>query len=307
MNTESLAIFVECVRRRSFAAVARERNIDPATVSRIIIALEKELNLRLFQRNTRRIEPTEAGMIYFERIEPLVEELQKARFLAAEINQKPQGVLRIASPVSFAEHNLTPLLPEFSEKYPDLNFELVWMDTPLDLITENLDCAIRLGAPPDSHYVAVKLCAMLSHVCAAPAYLAKHGRPKTPEDLSDHKCLLLAQPGFTRRAWKFTDPASGKQREIAVNEFLQTSNATALKQCALAGMGIILQGRWIVGKELKTGTLIDLFPEYEASAAREEDAAAWLLYPSRQYVPQKVRVFVDFLKEKFAAGAPWEQ
>jgi DNA-binding transcriptional LysR family regulator len=258
--------------------------------------LESELKLRLFQRDTRKVEPTEAGAIYFQSIEPLIEELGRAKLLASETSRHPQGVLKISAPVSFAEHNITPLLPEFSARYPDLTYDLRLTDTILDLISEHLDVAIRVGPLPDSTLVA--------RVCAAPMYIERYGRPKTPEDLINHKCLLLALTGFARNIWKFTDK-KGRRKEITVKEFMRTSNAMALKQCALAGMGIILQGRWVVGKELRNGTLVDLFPEHEVTAALA-DAAAWVLYPSRDYVPQKVRVFVDFLKEKFKNGAPWD-
>lgn len=304
MNTNDLSIFVEVMRRESFASVARSRGINPGTVTRSIAALEKELKIRLFQRTTRKVEPTEAGKIYFERVEPLVDELAKAQLSAADVNDRPRGMLRLACPVSFAELNITPLLPEFSASFPELKFELILTDTILDLIGERLDVAVRVGALKDSTLIAHKLAPMITRVCAAPQYLQKYGRPRRPEDLINHRCLLLAMPDFTRNNWKFTD-AKNRRREVAVNEFLRTSNAMALKQCALAGMGITLQARWMVGRELRAGTLVDLFPDYEVTAA-VDDAAAWLLYPSRSYVPQKVRVFVDFLKEKFKRGTPWD-
>lgn len=305
MNTNDLTIFVEIMRKRNFASVARERGINPAGVSRSIAALEKELHVRLFQRTTRRVEPTEAALAYFARIEPLVCELSNAGLVAADSSERVQGVLRFSCPVSFAQLNITPLLPEFSALYPELNYELVLTDTVLDLVGERLDAAIRIGTLSDSNLIAHKLAPMVARVCAAPAYLEKHGRPKKPEDLINHKCLLLELPTFSRNVWKFTDK-NGRKKEIAVGGFLRTSNAMALKQCALAGMGITLQGRWLIGRELRDGNLIDLFPGYETTAALAPDAAAWLLYPSRDYVPQKVRVFVDFLKEKFKGGAPWD-
>ena len=305
MDTNTLAMFVDVVRKRSFAAVARDRGVDPATISRAIAALEQELKLRLFQRTTRVIEPTEAGMVYFERVEPLVDELAKARLAAADVHERPQGVLRIACPVSFAELNVTPLLPEFAAQYPELRFDLLLTDTILDLISEHLDVAIRVGPLQDSTLIVRKLCSMDARVCATPMYLRRYGRPQTPDDVMQHHCLHLTQPGFTRSNWKFTD-AEGRTTEIIVNGRLRTSNAMALKQCALAGMGITLQARWMVGKELRAGQLIDLFPNYHVTAALD-DAAAWLLYPSRTYLPQKVRVFVDFLANKFKDGPPWDQ
>lgn len=305
MEINNLAIFIETMRKRSFAAVARDRGVDPATISRAIVSLEEELQMRLFQRTTRKIEPTEAGLVYFERVEPLVEELTKAQLLAIEVNEQPQGVLRIACPVSFAQFNLTPLLPEFSQLYPQLRYELVLTDSAPDLISERLDVAIRVGPLPDSSLIVHKLCPLVARICATPEYLKKHGWPQTPQELVKHKCLLLALPGFTRSNWKFTDK-QGQSQEVAVSEFLRTSNAMALKQCALAGMGITLQARWLIGRELQEGSLVDVFPDYEVTAALDE-AAAWLLYPSRSYLPLKVRVFVDFLKRKYKDGAPWEQ
>jgi DNA-binding transcriptional LysR family regulator len=298
-------MFVETVRKRSFTAVANDRNVDPTTVSRAIAGLERELKLRLFHRTTRSLQPTEAGMIYFERVEPLVDELRKAQLAAADLHERPRGVLRVACPVSFAELNLTPLIPIFARQYPELHFELVLTDAPLDMVTEQLDVAIRIGPLHDSTLIAHKLCPMEARVVATPAYLRAHGQPKSPAELAQHRCLLLALPGFSRSTWKFTDP-QGQTSDIALDGVLHTSNAMALKQCALAGMGITLQARWMVGRELRSGELVDLFPAYSVTAALD-DAAAWLLYPSRKYVPQKVRVFVEFLRQQFKHGPPWDR
>lgn len=305
MEIQLLTIFVEVMRRRSFTAVANDRNIDPATVSRAIAALERELKLRLFNRTTRAVTPTEAGLVYFDRIAPLVDELERANLAAADISQRPQGVLRIACPVSFATMNLTPLLPRFAAQYPDLSYELVLTDTPLDLVTEQLDMAIRIGPLSDSTLIAHKLAPMVTRVCATPAYLRRYGRPTTPEELASHRCLLLALPGFSTSTWTFTDSA-GRSTAVVVGALLRTSNALALKQCGLAGMGVMLQARWMVGSELRAGTLVDLFPEHTVTAALD-DAAAWLLYPSRSYVPQKVQVFVDFLRQQFRHGPPGDR
>ncbi|MBC8161635.1 MAG: LysR family transcriptional regulator, partial [Roseiflexaceae bacterium] len=274
MDTNALAIFVETMRKRSFTAVANDRNVDPTTISRAIAALERELGLRLFHRTTRTIQPTEAGMVYFERVEPLVDELQKAQLAATDISERPHGVLRIGCPVSFAELNIMPLLPTFAQQYPELRFEIVLTDTLVDLVTEQLDVAIRIGPLHDSTLIAHKLCPMVARVCATPTYLRAHGHPQTPEELAHHRCLLLALPGFSRSNWKFTD-TTGQTTEIMVNALLRTSNAMALKQCALAGMGITLQARWMVGREIRAGTLVDVFPDYEVTAALD-DAAAWL-------------------------------
>lgn len=305
MNINLLTIFVETIRKRSFARVARDRNVDPATISRAITALESELKMRLFHRNTRKVEPTEAALIYFERVEPLVEELRLAQLMAAEISEQPKGQLRILSPVSFAELNLTPLLPEFSRLYPDLTFDLLLTDADLDLVTNQIDVAIRIGPLIDSRLISHKLAEMRFHVCAAPVYLTQHQSPQTPDEVTQHKALVLGYRGFEPKRWRFRCKRTERIQQVEIREVLRSSNAMALKICALAGMGITLQAGWMVGRELRDGTLIDLFPDYEVTSAVNH-SAAWLLYPSRHYLPRKVRVFIDFLKSKFEDGAPWE-
>ena len=304
MELSNLHLFGEIVRRGSFAAVARDRGLDPSSVSRAIATLEAELGLRLFHRTTRRLALTEAGTVYFRRIEPLLEELEGARQMAADMSERPQGTLRILAPVSFALLNVVPHLPELARRHPDLHFDLRLTDALLDLLEERIDVAIRLGPLQDSRLVARRLAPMRSCICASPEYLARNGRPQNPADLAQHQCLLLDMPGFSNR-WKLRNPA-GELHEVEVAGRLTTSNAIALKEWALDGMGILLQARWIVGRELRQGTLVDLFPHHEVTAATF-DNSAWLLYPSRAYMPLKVRVVLDFLLELFDPVPPWDR
>lgn len=304
MDVTVLRTFVEVMRRGNFAAVARDHNVDPSSVSRIIAGLEDELGLRLFHRSTRKLSPTEAALVYFDRVEPLVAELEQARLKAVDLSERPKGVLRIAAPVSFALLNIVPLLPEFSKQYPDLSLDLILEDTLLDLLEARLDVAIRLSSSVEKGLEAKPLAKMVSRVCASPDYLKKHGHPKNPHDLEHHECLLLHYPGFSD-IWRFRKKKN-KEMSVNVHGRLHTSNAIALKECALAGMGVILQARWIVGKELRAGTLVDLFPDYEVTAATFETPTAWLVVTSRTYLPLKVKVFVDFLQQTFKEGSPWD-
>ncbi|WP_425146062.1 LysR family transcriptional regulator [Deinococcus sp.] len=304
MDVSALTLFVEVMRRGSFAAAARARNLDPSSVSRTVAALETELGLRLFQRSTRRLAPTEAGQLYFDRVEPLLAELDGARLQAADLETRPQGTLRIAAPVSFAQLNLVPLLPELARLYPDLAFDLMLTDAAPDLLGERLDVALRLTTGAGAGDSSLLLTPLVGRVCASPGYLARHGRPATPADLSAHTCLLLNMPGFSD-TWRF-EAVDGTRSKVQVSGRLQTSNAVALKECALSGLGIILQGRWIVGRELRRGDLIDLFPEHRVTSASFDAVGIWVMYPNRAYLPLKVRVFVEFLQGKFAAGAPWD-
>ena len=304
MDLDALRTFVAVVRRGSFAAVARDQGVDPSSVSRSVARLEDELGVRLLHRTTRRLTPTEAGGVYAARVGPVVEELDAAAARAADAAAGLTGTLRVAGPVSFALLNVVPVLPAFAAQHPALSFDLILTDAPVDLVAERVDVALQLGPLADSSLVARRLATLEARAVAAPAYLARRGHPLTPADLAGHDGLHLDVPGFSE-TWRFRDP-EGFETAVAVPAQLQTSNAVALKACAVAGMGVTVQGRWIVGRELRRGDLIDLFPEHEATAATFGGPSVWVVYPTRRYVPAKVRAFVAFLVDAFAAGPPWD-
>ncbi|MEM1180328.1 MAG: LysR family transcriptional regulator, partial [Acidobacteriota bacterium] len=234
MDLTTLSIFIEVFRRGSFAAVAQARGVAPSSVSRAVSGLERELGIKLFHRTTRRLAPTEAGAQFLDRVESLVDELEGARLWIQDVRDDVQGELRILAPVSFALQNVVPLLPEFAALYPKLRFDLRLTDALLDLVDERIDVAIRLGPLQDSRLISRRLAPMRSVIAASPAYLDAHGRPESPADLVDHECLLLDMPGFSPR-WRLRS-ADG-ELEVPVSGRLRTSNAIALKNCALAGMG----------------------------------------------------------------------
>jgi DNA-binding transcriptional LysR family regulator len=293
MDISVLQMFVEVVRQRSFAAVARERNIDPSSVSRAIASLESELGIRLFQRTTRQLSPTEAGIAYFERVEPLVEEMERAVLVAKDISGQPKGVLRVTASVSFGLKCIVPLLPQFAAKYPDLTVDLLLTDTVVDLFSERIDVAVRLGKLPDSSLIAQQLIQTRYMVCASSKYLQRCQQPKNPKQLEQHNCLFFPLAGF-RSKWIFRK-SFGNTQEISVRGNTIISNAIALQQCAVAGMGLALLPHWLIDEDINTGRLVNLFPDYEVTAT-DFNTAAWLVYPSRVYVPLKVRVFADELK-----------
>ena len=293
MDFENLRIFVEVARRGSFAAVARDRNTDPSSISRAIATLEQELGTRLLQRSTRRMSLTEAGNLFFGRTEALVEELDHARDEVREVSVRPVGTLRLTASVSFGHMSLLPLLPKFRVLYPALKLELLFTDTNLDLVSERVDLAIRLGTSLDTSLVGVKLFNTRYRVCASPAYLAREKPLRVPQDLSHHKCLVFNLPEF-RALWLFRD-AGGTVSEVPIDGDVVISSGLALRECALAGMGPTLLPNWLTEEDLTEGRLIDPFPDYRVTATNF-DTAVWLLYPSRTYLPNKVRVMIYFLK-----------
>jgi DNA-binding transcriptional LysR family regulator len=294
MDISVLQLFVEVVRQGNFATVARDRNLDPSSVSRAIAGLEEELGIRLFQRTTRKLSPTEAGMTYFERIEPLVEEMQQAIDIAADVSGQPKGTLRVTASVSFGHQCIVPLLPEFAKLYPELTVDLLLTDNVVDFFTERIDIAIRLGILADSSLIAQQLMQTYYRVCASPAYLENSRPLEKPEDITHHNCLLFPLPGF-RSQWIFKS-ADGALSEVPVSGRTIISSGIALQHCAIAGMGVALLPHWLVSEDLQTGRLINIFPNYDVTAT-EFHTAAWLVYPSRAYVPLKVQVFIDFLKK----------
>ncbi|HEY9630611.1 MAG TPA: LysR family transcriptional regulator [Coleofasciculaceae cyanobacterium] len=293
MEVSTLQLFVDVMRQGSFAAVARDRNLDPSSVSRAIASLEAELEIRLLQRTTRKLSPTEAGRAYFERIEPLLEEMQQAIDAAADVSGQPKGTLRVTASVSFGLQCIVPLLPQFAALYPDLNLDLWLTDAVVDLLAERIDLAVRLGVLPDSTLIAQPLMQTHYAVCASPGYLQRSPLLTQPMDVQHHNCLLFPLAGFRSR-WIFQD-AKGALSEVAVSGGTLISSAIALQQCAIAGMGLALLPNWLVDPDLQVGTLINVFPEYQVTATNFS-TAAWLVYPSRAYVPLKVRVLIDFLK-----------
>lgn len=303
MEIATLRTFVDVMQRGSFAAVARERNVDPSSISRTIGSLESHLGVRLFQRTTRRLSPTEAALAYFEQIEPLVDQLERAGLIAVDRGATPRGTLRITASNAFAQANLVPLLPELSRRYPELSFDLILSEKLLDLVEERIDLAIRLGRLADSSLIAHRLCDMVYVVAASPGYLRRRGRPTTPDQLEHHDCLPYPIPGYAPR-WRFR-ARGGMITEVPVRGRLTVANGVALRQCAVGDMGVLVLPRWNLADELRRGSLVELFTDYDVTAS-EFDLAAWMIYPSRSYLPLKVRVVADYLKEKFARGVPAE-
>lgn len=302
MDTEALQIFVEVMRRGSFARVARDRDTDPSSISRTIAGLEEELGMLLFQRSTRRLAPTEAGVAYFERVEPLLLEMEDARETATGIAGEPSGILRVTASVSFGHQCILPWLPGFMSTYPKIVVELILADTIVDLLTERIDLAIRLGTAATVGPSAHHLLNVRYHVCASPKYLRSHGPVLKPADIRDSECLLFPLPGFRPR-WLFRG-SKGEVTDIPVKARMLSSGGIALRECALAGMGLALLPSWLVGADLRKETLVDVFPEYEVTPT-DFDTAAWLMFPSSKRMPGKARVFVDYLKKELKDNPPW--
>ncbi|HEB57660.1 MAG TPA: LysR family transcriptional regulator [Gammaproteobacteria bacterium] len=295
MDTETLTLFLDVMRVRNFSRVADARGMAPSSISRAITALEQELGVRLFQRTTRRLEPTEAGRLYFERVAPLVAEFQSAAQMARDLVEEPRGTLRLTASTVHGQMYVVPLVTELAAQYPALSIDVLLTDAWVDLVEERVDIAVRLGSLQDSSCIARRVADMRFHVCASPAWVAAHDRVEAPQQLAQHDCLLFPRPGYDLN-WLFRD-AHGRVSEVPIHGRYLMTNSQAIKQCALAGMGIALLPDWLVDAELADGQLLRLLPEYEATAT-DFDSAVWLVYPSRDYLPLKTRLALDLLGKR---------
>jgi len=297
MDIENLELFSEVALAGSFAAVARLRGRHASSVSRAISILESELGLRLFQRTTRQVSLTEAGQLFLARLEPLLGGLNEAKAEALAASSEPEGTLRLTVSVSFGQQLIVPLLAKYQAQFPRISLDLLMTDVNLDLIAERVDLAIRLGARPSGDFICAKFIDTRYRVCASPDYLARNGPIEVPGDISAHRSLVLPLPGFRSR-WQFRgDNPKGEcvTQTVAIAGDFAISNAIALRECAIAGMGPALLAHWMVGDAIASGKLIDLFPAHQVTPM-VHNPAVWLVYPSRVFLAKKVRVSIDFFK-----------
>lgn len=296
MDIKSLELFIDVAETGSFANAARKHDRDPSQVSRTIAAMETQLRFQLFKRSTRKLSLTEAGERYLNRVRHVIDELDFAVEEARQLVQIPSGKLRITASTSFGQICLLPLLPEFYKRHPEIELDLQLTDKNLDLITEDIDLACRLAPGFQSDLIGVKLFDTQYSICASPSYIESHAPIKSPSDISEHDCVVLDLPSYKNR-WQFLN-ANKSIEEVKIRSRICVSNALALKECLLYGMGPGLAADWLVKDEIQNGKLVKLFPDLRVSAT-DFSTAAWLLYASRKYLPSKTRAMIDYLKEQF--------
>ena len=294
MDLDLLRTLIAVERYGSFAAVARVEGVDPSSVSRRIAVLEEVLDLRLFDRTTRRLRMTEAGRVYLGRVGLIVDALDEAADAARDIVAEPSGLLRVTTSVAFGERWLTPRLAAFRAAYPQIEIELLLSDSTIDIAAEGIDLALRLGPRPEGALVAAKLFDTRYRAVAAQSYLDGRAAPASPADLSDHDGILFALPRFGT-AWRFRRDADSPVEEVTPRRGLTISNALAIRRAALDGLGVALLADWTVEEDIARGKLVDLLPAHEGTAT-DFDAAAWIVYASRDYVPTRLRVLIDNLR-----------
>ena len=291
----NLQLFVRVVEEGSFSAAARFLGITPSAVSRQMSQLESELGARLFHRTTRKQSLTETGEIYFQHARRIVADLDEARVAVNRLVDTPSGSLHVTVDADFATAFIAPILPEFLDRYPDVQLRISMTAEQLDLIDSGIDLALRVGHLEDSSLIARKIAESSSLICASPAYLAAHGTPTHPRDLESHCCLSFrVKPG--KNHWRFD--LGQDTIEVPISGRLNTNSLTFLRMIAVAGGGIIMIPTWMIRSDLKNGHLISLLEDFPMVPPSTPISA---VFAHSRHLAPKVRAFVDFLAEKMDA------
>lgn len=289
-------LFVNVVQLGSLSAAARRSGVSPATVSRIIRSLEEDVGGRLLNRTSRKLNLTEAGEVYFAKVEQILHQIQEANDSVARLQATPRGTLRIHSRMLVGNQYIVPALPGFMERFPEISIDLMLSNYVVDLVAQNIDVDIRIGKLEDSSLIARKLAHAERVVCTTRGYLERNPPIAIPSDLSRHNCLNY-RLHLGRIVWRFVDEA-GVLTEVPVSGSLQSDNGQALLMAARAGQGIAMMPDWAVRDELASGELVRLFPEYRVSHL-EFDNGIYAVFQQSRQVPTKVRVFVDYIAAHF--------
>ncbi|MFZ6672928.1 LysR family transcriptional regulator [Undibacterium sp. Xuan67W] len=293
---QSMRIFSKVVEQGSFARAAIAMEMSNAVVTRYMADLETHLGTRLLNRTTRKLSLTETGQIYLERVRQILADIDDADAVASYSAKKPSGTLRIYSHPSFGRSQLAPLIPKFAKEFPDIILDVRVTDRNIDLVEEGIDIGFFLDLQKiDSSMIARKLVTSEVLLCASPDYIKKYGAPKNAEDVSNHKCLNFGYD-FMRDNWAIQgvrgQPASPKQ--IPIHSCVISNNADILRECAVAGMGLVLRPSVMLGDDLSSGRLVRIFPEYLLG-----EVSISMVYPSRRLLSAKVRNFVNFISANY--------
>lgn len=284
----AISIFTRVAEQGSFTAAARTLGVSVSAVTKAISRLEDDLGVQLFARSTRQIHITDYGLSFLERCTNILAELEEAETELQLGTGMSKGRVRVVVPFSFGRVTLVPDLPMFFERYPDIELELNFSDRPVDMISEGYDVAVRTGDITDSRLTVRVLNRSPEVTAASPSYIAKYGRPSAPEDLMHHNCIV----GRFGPEWEFRRPNNGGRFNVRVSGNATINNGDALREAAVAGLGIIQGTWWLLRKDLQRGSVEALMPEYAI-----EGTPISILYAANRHLPLKVRSVIDFIVE----------
>ncbi len=290
-QVDDLRLFCAVVRNRSFAATARELGVSKALVSKRLAVLETVVQDKLLHRTTRQVSLTVPGEIVHQWALRIIEDVDLMGEAMSRDKGAPRGLLRICSSTGFGRSQLAPALSALARRYPDLEIQLELFDRPVDLIDEGFHLDIRLGQVREAHVIARRIARNRRILCAAPAYLARHGLPQSLADLRQHRCLAIRERDQDFGRWELEGPDG--VAAIKVSGPLSANNGEVVRQWAVDGHGIMLRSTWDIGQEIAAGVLLPVLPDYSQAAD------VWAVYPSRLSVSARLGVAVEFLEQWF--------
>lgn len=293
-------MFLAVIETGSFTAAADKLGTGSGQASKLISRLETELGVRLLNRTTRSVVPTEAGRAYYDRLKPLVDELDSLDLDIRNISQTPRGRLRLTAPLTFGIRELAPALNAFAGLYPDIELDVSFSDRVVNVVDEGFDLAVRVGRPGDSSLILRRLCAVRLLVVGAPSYLEQHDAPSVPADLAGHACIIDTNFREPNR-WPFRGQ-TGAVEMARVDGRIRYSNAEACVQAAELGLGLACVPAFVAGGALRARRLVRLLPSFEP-----DPYDVHVLYPHSRHLAAKVRLLVDFLSERYRQTPHWEQ
>jgi len=293
---DNMELFVQVVKAGGLAVAGRKIGLSPASMTARINALEQHYNTRLLNRTTRQISLTDAGKGFYDACIRVLAEVEGAEALLLDDKEALSGQLRITATSDFGRQFVAPALSEFINLHPDVTPYLHLTDGVMNLVEQGFDLGVRFGNLPDSNLVVRHLANNYRILVASPSYIAKHGTPKQPKDLEQHRCLVMERLGEPLNEWRFQ--LEGSLQTIKVNQAFISNDGAIIRLWALAGTGIAYKSIWDVKRDLATGKLLTILDKFVLGFQHSDNKKTGLqfAYPNRQYLPQQVVEFINFFR-----------
>ncbi|WP_266170472.1 LysR family transcriptional regulator [Dyella subtropica] len=288
IDLEDMRLFVRAVTDGSLSAAGRELGLSPAVASKRLSRLERALGVRLLQRSSRRLVLTDEGSCYYERCVSILADVDDANTMVGQGQMEVRGALHITASLDLGRQYIGPMAADFAARHPALRMRISTSDAMLDLFEHGVDVAIRSGAMADSRLISRRLALNYRVICAAPSYLAKHGRPASTDDLQRHTCLMLHRPGRGILPWMLQTPDG--PRPLRVDATLTADSGDLMRELAVAGHGLVFKSIWDIAADVRAGRLEPVLTDTAI-----QEAHIYAIYPSRDFLPARIRLFVDHI------------
>ena len=295
----SMRVFSAVAKNGSFSIAAKKLSISKAMVSKHIKSLENSLSVRLFNRTTRKLNLTDAGSSYYEKVNIILSEIDETESAISQLNSEPKGKLKVMAQPSFGAFHLSRALSLYLKKYTEVTVNLELSHRIPDLVEENIDLAFHVGELNDSMYVSRRIASARRVICASPEYIKKNGMPKKPEDLLNHNCLIY-MPRNDMGKWEFLD--KGKRKKIKVTGDIQCNSGDALRVASIQSCGITQLPTYMVGLDIQAGRLQAVLEDFEP-----EKQPIYAIYNHRKYISAKIKTFIDFIYNLYQPEPYWNE